>query len=941
MCSRAAEPKACYSHEDPTFFVEAFQNALSSIQPNNAEKCTMLLVVNLAQPDWVSVNCRLSVLSHAVCFTSRNQTDTIQNNWQVSKFLCSKMEILFKTKCYVLLWLKSNNTLVATFCNRNGKYRIHNKDEQLFYQILFSTSLDMFSAASVTINNPPFFFTLEQHFMTIQKNIKQEPGGFIACHKNSMNSSDISFRKGSALACPDRSFSSSAFVCVSLATLNCRVSGGLETTGKLCQKRGKNKTGRCMLMFYKDRTGACQSFIHQKVDPFSYSKVEIFTCSNVSLASLVSLDDLIPDTHLGEDESCLKDTLLGRFFHTCGDPNRIPCVFGHPRCYDFKDICIYKLNQYNVLIPCRTGSHMVNCRKFECHAHLKCPNYYCIPWKYIRDGKWDCPVGEDETSSNITQTTCVGKFKCFQSNLCIQVANLCDNYPDCHLFDDEYMCELHETYCPTGCVCINLAVSCVNVQKWSVEFDQKPYIAYYIINCCISLPKSVVNNKVFVANLSKNSLSGTSLSFSSLHNLLLIDISHNRIDGLYSRSFVNSTKLSHIFISNSNISFVEKETFVNLRLLHLLDLHDNLLIFFSTRMFSNVSGVAVLNLLGNPLCETDFRADSAVTIALIFVDKYIWCLNKPTKSKCIGEKPRLTVYLNMLPSVQEKIGFPTVFAILTLINITAIVFTVYCIQHEDKTKTPVQSKGKSKNHSLLIIISTYGANILSGIHLLFLFGADAYFGNTFPWKQDSWKCSAQCATSFSIVLFCGVLLPLLLSFLSFARLELVLNPFDAKCKSAKFVAKVVLHMLSTSGVTAVSLSVVMFLLHRNTSHLCSPYLDPTQSHVEFQAYTIFSLSVQLAVIVFVTVTSILLVRGMKASQESAQGHSSVKATIYIQLFIPILAPLLSWLPSSIIYLVLLNSPQQPQELAYIATSSISHLHAVILPILFSLRAKRT
>ena len=66
-------------------------------------------------------------------------------------------------------------------------------------------------------------------------------------------------------------------------------------------------------------------------------------------------------------------------------------------CYSIDEICIFKLDECNNLIPCHAGEHIQHCKHFTCNSFFKCPNYYCIPWKYVCDGKRDCPFGLDES----------------------------------------------------------------------------------------------------------------------------------------------------------------------------------------------------------------------------------------------------------------------------------------------------------------------------------------------------------------------------------------------------------------------------------------------------------------------------------------------------------------------------------------------------------------
>ena len=102
-----------------------------------------------------------------------------------------------------------------------------------------------------------------------------------------------------------------------------------------------------------------------------------------------------------KQQLCIKPTgflveLLKLSKYTgCYLPSQIPCKYGHPRCYNISEICVYKLDFNGYIVPCRTGSHLGNCEEFQCNTFYKCPGYYCVRWSYVCDGKWDCPYGYD------------------------------------------------------------------------------------------------------------------------------------------------------------------------------------------------------------------------------------------------------------------------------------------------------------------------------------------------------------------------------------------------------------------------------------------------------------------------------------------------------------------------------------------------------------------
>ena len=87
------------------------------------------------------------------------------------------------------------------------------------------------------------------------------------------------------------------------------------------------------------------------------------------------------------------------------------------------------------------------------NKHFKCPGFYCIPWRFVCNGRWECPGGVDENICDLVG--CPGMFKCQNSSVCVSRSNICDGFNDCILADDEHFCSLLEssTLCPSNCSC--------------------------------------------------------------------------------------------------------------------------------------------------------------------------------------------------------------------------------------------------------------------------------------------------------------------------------------------------------------------------------------------------------------------------------------------------------------------------------------------------------
>ena len=94
--------------------------------------------------------------------------------------------------------------------------------------------------------------------------------------------------------------------------------------------------------------------------------------------------DCIPE---GRDNQTLKELLDKKIPQTCIQTYQIPCMEGHPKCYNLTDIYIYKLNFYQHIFPCRNGGHLQKCTSFQYNLMYKCIVSCCIPWSYVCDRK--------------------------------------------------------------------------------------------------------------------------------------------------------------------------------------------------------------------------------------------------------------------------------------------------------------------------------------------------------------------------------------------------------------------------------------------------------------------------------------------------------------------------------------------------------------------------
>ncbi len=140
---------------------------------------------------------------------------------------------------------------------------------------------------------------------------------------------------------------------------------------------------------------------------------------------------------------------------------RIPGKPSFSRQSESMDHCVHIPSVCGIIDGNSSGYHLISCENHTCPSiYFKCPGYYCLPWRFVCNGQWECPGGMEEIHCN--RTACPGLFKCRMSNICISHVSICDNISDCPLNDDQHFCDrsLNLMSCPTNCSCLVFSLFC-------------------------------------------------------------------------------------------------------------------------------------------------------------------------------------------------------------------------------------------------------------------------------------------------------------------------------------------------------------------------------------------------------------------------------------------------------------------------------------------------
>ena len=140
------------------------------------------------------------------------------------------------------------------------------------------------------------------------------------------------------------------------------------------------------------RNGGCRQYLalpNIKLILDTLDSDDTFNCTESGTISISLFNDLIFDCHNGKDEPLLLN--IDRQSYNCLTANMIECYQGHTKCYTKEQRCQYSLDiASNTLLYCRNGQHLDDCETVSCNFRFKCPKSYCIPYRYICNGRWDC-----------------------------------------------------------------------------------------------------------------------------------------------------------------------------------------------------------------------------------------------------------------------------------------------------------------------------------------------------------------------------------------------------------------------------------------------------------------------------------------------------------------------------------------------------------------------
>ncbi len=911
-------------------------------QKDSSRQCTALyLQFNLAKFEWKNIGCTEKLFPDFICHGTNLKDQTATLAISPSKTGCSVFAFVKSNICHLFHWVDGSFSLVNTTCHEHNmspnKMRnissfnfvfnaVHPHHFVLFLLSPNGTSTKMFMYERLWLNDK--YRAYEVHVNKIE--------GHVVCSAEKQN---LIVASGNFFHCNNDKIISSLLVIDGVSDCN---ESGLQTSSdevcplhkSQCPLECHSQHCVCSPLHFKSRGKHCRKFADtSKSDRRPVLHKEEFSCDPNRKVDIDLANDLVSDCgRSAADEPLLKRLLLDEVFLECPKAQQVPCKQGHPKCYSISETCIYHLDERNHLTPCRTGAHVENCEQFECNMHFKCPKFYCIPWHYVCDSKWDCPHGYDEMEIHQcgAERPCSNLFGCRYSQVCVHVLQVCDGKRDCPSSDDEFLCHLSTQVCPHKCTCLISAIFCTEVQGVDVELSQSQYFSYHLSICALQnlkfIQRSVLSTQL---HLFGNKVSKICNILQHFHRLTSVGFESNDITILTTKCFNQLSSVQLINVRNNKIAHMENRVFANIKKINILDFSQNGLHMMFSSVFHNVSLISELNVSYNPFTQLSMNMFHDIPAAVFSTTRRSVCCVLSEDTKCVS----VPVFADSqcMPIFPQR-GMKIVSG-LCAITILILTLTVGC-------RTIVR-KGWSKRgprvalspYNMLILAVNCGC-MMYGLMLLALFLSDAIHQESIVLKQKQRQKSIPCFVTFLLSLQHNLLVPYFLCFISLARLLVVVNPLKSRFKYKGFVMRHVI--FGCALVTAISFTLTVYLQRKVSSNLCSPFTDGNKPK-EILSTNISFLVVFCCATLFMSTTYCVLVKQIEVSRKCLRRKANQQTSLLniAKLSILVVSNGTFWVTSVVIFLCGQTSSSYPRDLMVWNTITICSLPALFNPIFFS------
>ncbi len=901
----------------------------------NKNACTIVLLVNMAQPEWLAIDCNKSYLTYALGRDIESQKAIhIYNCVECQQKVCYENAVVNNGSCYNFIWfdILFPGLPLMQVCDRRTMLR----------QVVQNTSALINVLKGVDFSFPPLLTLYEYNSSLVsaykfQKFMNEfsaeilpvaEALGFVICMQTTKPVGTF----GNLLSCSNSTFVSIRFWCDGVVDCPYDDTDERNCTCKKTFQQGDNVTLQrmsevmgCKTLYFTGPDG--QNFIYAPSTNMTGNNTvtDKVVCMSGKAILESQWDDLVPDCGPdAQDEPKLRDLLTGNTIFACSDANQIPCRPGHSVCYNISDTCSFLFDHNFFLMPCRNGGHIHDCELFECNMKFKCSQSYCVPQSYLCNGRWDCPHGHDEDQESCKNLVhCVGMLKCKQTlNTCVHLGSICNGFLDCEQGEDESLCELEYVKCPKDCDCLALAIHCESIFPFFL-LHNNPFLAVSIFNsstaeeynilaflsgirhfafsnssfeqiCGLELPNSVISLSLQFNHISELE----KCCLNSLYNLMKVHLDYNKIAVIQSYSFTNLPKLKSIGLSYNPISSIAKDFVSKTSSLEVLFLQHIQLTFLSKLSFDSVFPRVVV------------------------VTNYSLCCVIPANATCTSTSPWYVSCKQVFSGELSRIVSILASVILVVLGIISFALNKFAEQSNETYEK--------------ISYFLCAVDLICSVFLTILWIRDSFLSENMM-NTTFWKNSVSCKVSFLLIFSFVIFTQLSSLLLATSRLMVVVHPMEYKFKKGSFVIKCIACLIGLGCTVSFSIALTAALtMQEIPNSICSPFADPTKSAIFVTFIVVFTTVTQCTSGIVITVLHILLVCKLRKRQQAVARSNTIRnAGLITQVSLLSASFILCWHSTNAVNLTMLFSERFPLELIDWTTVLVMPLYSFLTSLILN------
>ncbi len=900
------------------------QIAANTVYPNRGDSgnCTLMFLSNLAEVEWIQVDCQQTLLHHLVCDT-QNQP-SVPNNIVTKTKTCKSQCILNDGKCYDFTWCSGKSGAKIRRIPQGKSFRIH------------------FLLKAIRPDFPPIYLNsasgiekwIGKMYLSVsvyQTELDLLSNSFGFCLTRTKSEYHMPHN---IIRYQNQTYVSQTHLCdgnsdSQKVNRECDESMTLK---KCKESKQPCKKRVCSPLCYLSLRGDCHKYIHENhrshfTAPDKLDDITFFACADGKLINSLLVDDFVSDCGSeGEDEPLLKLSVSNENDPaSCRLPYELPCYPDHSKCHNITDICVLRLNAFKHLVPCRNGGHLYNCVDFECNAMFKCPQSFCVPWEYICDGQWECSDGADEAHFCTKMARCHHMYICHQFILtCVHISNLCDGIQNCPLLDDEDFCDLANSKCPHLCHCVMYAMKCARSHHLSHLILKIPFVFLEIqqlYNFKLAKLFEMFPNLLF-AHLTNNNLSEVCENFRQ-SNIIVLNVSHNKISRIKVNCFQNMSKIFGISLTHNNISLIAHQSFSFLCALKYLDLSFNPIQALPSNTLNNIS--LKLFVLHASYVHIDKMFSSNAVEVVDTNNCHICCLELLVSKTCSSSCS----------------WFITCSSLLLDNDIFACLVTIFVISF----MTNLLSFGAHFTHTTshkAFYCSVKSLNVSNKLFVFYtcvIWISHIVYGTMFFLEEHKWRSHPMCYAAFTTILLFLGLDQCVVTFIALSKLMVVIKPVVSPFKRSMFIARCLLSMFAT--VLVIVISMTLYLWYSSIKlplSLCIPFADPQKSFVLFQVITHVVVISQVLCAVIISVFHLLIYQKVYESQTSAgrtkADTKSKNDSLLIQLVVLSFTAVVCWVPAGVIHTTLMYVQNYPLTIVHWTMVLLVPVNCIMYPASF-------